>query len=85
MKKKSEKIVFDEQALRAEIVRNARGVGMPLGAAEIVAEKAAKATADWVTKRSAITSDDLNRVIARETEKYSTDLAYVYKNRGKII
>ena len=56
-----------------------------MGVAEIFVGKICLKVAERLTKRAAVTTDDLNRFIAEEAEKYNKDLAYVYKNRGKII
>lgn len=86
MKKKTgEKLTFNEKTLREELVKSALAIGMPEGAAEAVASKVAAKTASWVTTRAVITIDDLHRRVAMEAEKYNTDLAYIYQNRGKII
>lgn len=71
--------------LKKEILREAKVVKLPMGTAEVVAEKIAEQTLAWAKKRPAVTTEDLNRQIAKNAKKYSEDLAYVYQNRGKII
>lgn len=83
--KKLETMTFNEKLLQDELEHNARAVGLSTGAAQLVAEKVVKRVSERVTKRAAITTDDLNRFVAEEAEKFNKDLAYVYKNRGKII
>ncbi len=83
--KKQKSEIFDAEALRDEIVRSAKAIGLPSGSATMIADKVAEKTALWVCKRSAVTADDLSRQVAKEVKKYSADLAYVYQNRGKII
>ena len=56
-----------------------------MGTAEVVAEKVAGQVVRWAGRRSAVTQADLNRQIAKEMQKYSPDLAYVFQNRDKII
>lgn len=85
MKKKTEATVFSEKELQKDLMRSAKVVGLSVGAAEIIVHKIVKKVAEHLAKRAIITTDDLNRFIAIEAEKYSKDLAYVYKNRGKII
>lgn len=86
MKKKVIKpVTFSTRALQDELMHNAKVVGLSAGAAEVVVEKVVQKVAERVEKRAAITADDLNRFVAEEAEKYNKDLAYVYKNRGKII
>lgn len=86
MKKKfKEPKAFDSEELKAKIITDAKAIKMPVGAAEVVAEKVTKRTMEWLKNRSVVTSDDLNLRVAKEIEKYNADLAYVYRNRGKII
>lgn len=73
------------QALKQEILQEARVVRLPMGTAEVVAEKVAGQVVRWAGRRSAVTQADLNRQIAKEMQKYSPDLAYVFQNRDKII
>lgn len=77
--------VFSEDETYTEILLAAKGLNLPDGAVEPVAKKAVRSVARWVEKRSMITDDDLNQRLALELEKYYPDLAYVFKNRGKII
>lgn len=76
---------FRKADLVAEILREARVVQLPMGTAEVIAEKVAEVTARWMKRRGAVTMSDLNRQVAKEMQKYSADLAYIYQNRGKII
>lgn len=85
MKKKVKSFVFNEQEMQQELLHSARAVGISVAAAELIVAKIVKKVAARMAKRTVVTVDDLNRFIADEAEKYSKDLAYVYKNRGKII
>ena len=84
-KKKTEPTIFNEKDLQEDLLRTAKVVGLSVGAAEIIVHKITKKVAEHLAKRAVVTTDDLNRFIAAEAEKYNKDLAYVYKNRGKII
>lgn len=85
MKKKVKSFVFNEQEMQQELLHSARAVGISVAAAELIVAKIVKKVAERMAKRTVVTVDDLNRFIADEAEKYNKDLAYVYKNRGKII
>ncbi len=85
MKKKVKSFVFNEQEMQQELLHSARAVGISVAAAELIVAKIVKKVAARMAKRTVVTVDDLNRFIADEAEKYNKDLAYVYKNRGKII
>lgn len=76
---------FSIAGLKKDIIKEARLLKVPDTVAETIAEKTAEKVGKWVEKRAAVTSDDLNRQIAKELQKYHSDLAYVYQNRGKII
>lgn len=82
---KSQPVIFSEKELREELLREAKALKIPAGAAEVVASKVTEQVSKWAVKRSVVTMDDIYRRIAVEAEKYSADLAYVYQNRGKII
>ena len=74
-----------EGEVRKDLLREARAVGMPEGQAKGVADKVVPKLMRWITKREQVTEDDVNRMMAEMVEPYSWDLAYVYKNRDKII
>lgn len=85
MKKQKEPTVFNEKDLRDDLLQSAKAIGLSITVAEIIATKVAAKVAARLAKRSVVTAEDLNRFIAMEAEKYSQDLADVYKNRDKII
>lgn len=83
--KSSEKFTFNEKSLRDDLVKTAKIYGISKATAEPMARIIATKVSARLQKRSVITTDDLNRFIAAEAEKFNKDLAYDYKNRGKII
>lgn len=85
MSGKAKGFAFEEKALREDLARAVRAVGVTGAAAELIVENITEKVTARVKKRAALTVDDLNRYIADEAKKYNRDLAYVYKNRGKII
>ena len=54
------------QALKQEILQEARVVRLPMGTAEVVAEKVAGQVVRWAGRRSAVTQADLNRRLRRK-------------------
>mgnify|MGYP001079007234 CR=1 FL=1 len=76
---------FSIEDLRKDILHEAKLLKISETVAETIADRAIGKVGKWAEKRAAVTSDDLNRQIAKELEKYNADLAYVYQNRGKII
>lgn len=76
---------FSEKELKEALLRDAQALRMPAGTAEVVATKVSEQVSKWVARRPVVTTEDIRRHVVAEAEKYSTDLAYVYQNRGKII
>lgn len=78
-------MIFSEKKLAMEIRQEAQVLNLHMGAVEAIIDKVVARVGAWARGRSAITKEDLERVTARELKKYNADLAYLYKNRGKII
>ncbi|MBQ3409801.1 hypothetical protein IJG66_00370 [Candidatus Saccharibacteria bacterium] len=76
---------FSRKKLKDEIMREAKVLNMHSGAAEMIADKVVEKVGKWADKRTEVTREDLNRMTAKALEEFDGDLAYVYKNRGKII
>jgi len=76
---------FNIAKVKRNIKIDAVGVGIPVGAAEVFAEKAAKSAQKSLKDKAVITERDLNFAISKELTKYNKDLAYVYRNRDTII
>ncbi len=74
-----------EKSIIRELKIDMKGIGIPEGAANIFAEKIIEDTKRTLKGKTIITENDLTRIITREAKKYNSDLAYVYKNRDKII
>ena len=75
----------DKKKIRTTLMRDARALGIPVGAAESFINRTISAAEKSLKGKKIITEDDLNRAIVKELTKYHADLAYVYKNRGTII
>lgn len=73
------------KSIKKSIKIDARGLGIPSGAAEIFADKAIASASKSLRSKKIITDKDLNLALAKEFAKYSPDLAYVHKNRDTII
>ncbi len=76
---------FDEKTIIQELKIDAKGLGIPAGAAETFIEKSLKAALKALQKKSIITELDLKKAVTKELKKCHADLAYVYDNRDKII
>ena len=77
--------VFSRKSIIKDIRTEAKVIKISAGSAEKYAEKVADSVEKWAERREGVTQDDLNRIIAKELAKYNKDLAFIYKNRGKII
>ena len=64
---------------------DARGLGIPSGAAEVFIDKSVQAAEKSLRSKKIITEKSLKVAIAKELKKYNADFAYVYENRDKII
>ena len=73
------------QDLAKTLQIDAVGLGIPSGAAKIFVAKSLDAAAESLQGKSILTAQDVKRAVYKELKKYSTDLAYVYRNRDKII
>lgn len=76
---------FDENSLKRELLRDARALKIPVGAAESFVSETLKSVKKSLKNKTTITENDLKRLVSKELKKYHADLAYVYKNRDKII
>jgi len=71
--------------LTRTLLLHAKGLGLPIGAAEVFIEKSLLTAKKTLSSHSVITENDVTRAVAKELRKYNSDLAYVYQNRDKII
>ncbi len=78
-------LTFSKDDLKAEILKDAKSINLAPGFAATVSEKVADAAEQKISKLSTITKNDLERIVTSELKKYSADLAYIYRNRDKII
>lgn len=76
---------FSKTYVVKDIMLEAKVLGISAGSAKVFAEKVAEKVAKWAERRESVTEDDINTQIAKEINRYSKDLAFVYRNRGKII
>lgn len=83
--RKAKALKFSKEVVVRDVMFEAKALNISVGAAEDFAEKVSEKVVKWAEHRASITEDDINAQIAKEINKYSKDLAFVYKNRGKII
>jgi len=76
---------LDDPTIIKDLKIDARGLGIPSGAAEVFIEKSLKAAKKSLKSKKIITDKDLKLAIVKELKKYNADFAYVYENRDKII
>lgn len=79
------KVKFSRKKLVSDIMFETKVLGRHPGAAKIIAEKVADDVEKWAEKREFVTEDDIKRITGTKLQKYDADLAFIYKNYGKII
>ena len=77
--------LFSPESLVATLRSDARSLNLPEHSVEPIIERVVHAVLCWLENRDIITKSDLERVVSLELDKYSPDLALVYRNQGKII
>lgn len=77
--------LFNANQLKKELKIDAKALNIPPGAAQIFIDKVLADTDKALKSKKIITEDDLTRIVVKELKKYHADLAYVYKNRDKIV
>ena len=76
---------YSSTALKKQIIADAKSLKIAEKWAETIAEKTVKHVDAWIKGRGTVTEADLNRVAHQKLKTYNADLAYIFKNRGKII
>ena len=77
--------LFSPEELVTELQTESKALGLPEGSTEPIIERVLHAVLVWLEERNIITKGDLERVVSSELDKYSPDLALVYRNRDKVI
>ncbi|MBR3319748.1 hypothetical protein IKG20_00335 [Candidatus Saccharibacteria bacterium] len=77
--------IFSPDELTSLLESESRSLGLPEHSIAPIIERVLHAVVTWLENREIITKSDLERVVSSELDKYSPDLALVYRNRGKII
>ena len=85
MKKKIVTYDYSHSGVKQSILRQAKGLRLPEGWAEQIAERVAKATDKWIADKDIVTEIDLEIFICKELKELNPDIAFAYKNRDKII
>lgn len=78
-------ITFSKKHLVEDIKKEGKILNLHMGSVEVIADKVAEQVEKWLKNRPVITKESLDKKVAKELEKYNSDLAYIYKNRGRII
>ncbi|MBR5389198.1 hypothetical protein IK146_01410 [Candidatus Saccharibacteria bacterium] len=77
--------IFSPEELVSVLQSDSKSLGLPSGSTEPIIERVLHAVLVWLEERNIITKSDLERVVSSELDKYSPDLALVYRNRNKVI
>ncbi len=76
---------FSPEALVMRLKTDSRALGYPEGSAEPIIERVLSAVLAWLDNRNIVTRGDLERVVTSELDKYSPDLALIYRNKDQVI
>ena len=76
---------YTHEGVVQNVLRYARSLEIPEGMSKQLAERAARKADIWMKNKSTVTESDLRRVIGKELEIVSPDLAFAYRNHDKII
>jgi len=77
--------LFSPDELVSLLQSESRSLGLPEHSTTPIIERVLHSVLTWLEHRDIITKSDLERVVSSELDKYSPDLALVYRNRDKII
>jgi len=77
--------IYSPEELVSMLQAESKSLGLPAGSVEPIIERVLHAVTEWLAERNIITKSDLERVVSSELDKYSPDLALVYRNRDKVI
>ena len=85
MKNITKKVQFSGIRLADDIKREARVLNIHPGAAELIAGEVTKKIEKWIMDKPTITQSDMDRKIITEVRKYNKDLAFILRERNKLI
>jgi len=83
--RKKKSYEYSREGVKQSVLRAAKSARIEDGWANQIAERAAKAADTWIADKNIVTEADLRKVIAKELEEVAPDVAFAYKNHGKII
>ena len=76
---------YNRQTMVKNLKIDAKGLGIPTGAAEVFIEKTLDAVEKGFRHKKIVTERDVKSALVKELKKYNADFAYIYQNRDKII
>ena len=79
------KYEYNRDQVKYAILCQARGMDYSEGWAELIAEHVASACDAWIRNKNTVTQGDLDRIMCRELETFSPELAYALRENDTII
>ncbi len=76
---------YSHEGVYQSVLTQALGLKVPEGWAKQIAEQVARATDAWICDKEIVTEADLQRIVCKQLDKLSPDIAYAYRNNDKII
>ena len=77
--------IYASKSLRQAVLADARALGIAEKWAETIANKTVDHVNKWIKNRGAVTESDIRRVAYKKLQELNPDIAYIYKNRDKIL
>jgi 2-phosphoglycerate kinase len=76
---------YSSSTLKRQILADAKALSIAEKWAETIATKTVKHVDVWIKDKGTVTEDDIVRVAHKKLKELNSDLAYIYKNRGKML
>jgi len=76
---------YSSAALKTQILADAKSLQIAEKWAEEIAAQTVRHVDAWIKDRGTVTEADISRVAHQKLGELSADLAYIFKNRGKIL
>ena len=76
---------YSHDDIKQSIIQHGKGLGMPQGWLEQIAEIAASAVDKWAASKHTITEEDIRNQVVNQLRPLNADIAYAYENYDKII
>lgn len=77
VKRKGHTEPYDDRKVYASVYSSCRSVHEPAGSAELIADQVSKKLAEWIKKKSEVTSNDIRRQASTELHTLNPNASYI--------